>query len=141
MSEAEDRAQDRRAERALRAQEQQAAQRRQKEHESSKAQELIDEFVASAAQAGLATEELTARPYNGKGRYRTGLQGWFLRADQSVGVGADGKFYVLLVPPTRFGRLRTVTVTPSPPPLVVGEGGRDGDAVALATLLQRRLTE
>jgi hypothetical protein len=134
-------AEDRRAERALRAGEQQAAQRRQKEHESAKAQELIDEFLASATRSGLATEELTARPYDGKGRYRTGLQGWFLRADQSVGIDVDGKFYVLLVPSKRFGRLRTVAVTPSPPPLVVGEGGRDGDAVALDTLLQHRLAE
>jgi hypothetical protein len=134
-------AEDRRAERALRAQEQQAAQRRQKEHESAKAQELIDEFVASASTSGLATEELTARPYNGKGRYRTGVQGWFLRNDRSVGVDTDGRFYVLLVPPVRFGRLRTVTVEPSPPPLIVGEGGRDGDALALDTLLQRRLGE
>ncbi len=133
-------ADDRRTARAARAEQHKEAQRQQKEKESGKAQALIDEFLESAREGGLATEELTARPWNGKGRYRTGVQGWFLRNDQSVGVSADGAYYVLLVPPVRFGRLRNVDLEPTPPPLIVGEGGRDGDAVALETLLQRRLS-
>jgi hypothetical protein len=115
------------------------AQRRREEQEAAKAQVLIDRFVAQAAQAGVAAEELTARPWSGRGRYRTGVMGWFLRRDRSVGVGADGRFYQLVVPPTRFGRWRTVEVRPSPPPLQVGRGARDGESVTLAELLDARL--
>jgi hypothetical protein len=129
----------RRAERAERAGHHVEAQRLQSERESAKAQVLVDRFVAQATQAGLATEELTARPWSGRGRYRTGVVGWYVRRDRSVGVGVDGGFYVLVVPPVRFGRWRTVRVDPTPPPLVVGRGARDGEAVDLDVLLSRRL--
>jgi hypothetical protein len=114
-------------------------QRRRGEQESAKAQLLVDRFVARAKEAALPTEELTARPWTGRGRYRTGLVGWYLRRDRSIGVGVDGGYRVLVVPPTRFGRLRTVTVAPSPPPLVVGAGARDGEPVDIASLLEQRL--
>ena len=113
--------------------------RRRDAEESAKAQVLIDRFVAQATQAGLPTQELTARPWSGRGRYRTGIVGWYLRRDGSVGVGLDGGFYVLLVAPVGFGRRRTVQVEPSPPPLQVGKGGRDGESVALDELLEMRL--
>jgi hypothetical protein len=100
---------------------------------------LIDRFVAQATERGLATEELTARPWSGRGRYRTGVVGWYLRRDLSVGVDRDGRYYQLVVPPTRFGRWRTVAVTPVPPPLQVGKGARDGESVTLAELLDARL--
>jgi hypothetical protein len=116
-----------------------AAQRRREEQESAKARVLIDRFVARATEQGLATEELTARPWSGRGRYRTGVVGWFLRRDLSVGVGTDGSYYQLVVPPTRFGRWRTVPLTPTPPPLQVGKGARDGESVTLAELLDARL--
>ena len=116
-----------------------AAQRRRAEQESAKAQVLIDQFVEQATLAGLPAEELTARPWSGRGRYRTGVMGWFLRRDGSVGVGRNGSFYVLVVAPVRFGRLRTVPVAPTPPPLQVGKGARDGEAVDLAELLEMRL--
>jgi hypothetical protein len=115
------------------------AQRRREEQESARAQILIDRFVERATQAGLPTEELTARPWSGRGRYRTGVMGWYLRRDRSVGVGLDGSFYQLVVAPVRFGRWRTVEVEPTPPPLQVGRGARDGDSVALAELLETRL--
>ena len=134
----EDQAQ-RRAERGERANQHRRAQLARGEEESAKAQILIDRFVTQAAQAGLPTEELTARPWSGRGRYRTGLVGWYLRSDHSIGLGEDGSYYVLIVPPVRFGRWRAVRVDPTPPPLVVGKGGRDGDSVALDTLLQLRL--
>jgi len=113
--------------------------RRRDAEESAKAQVLIDRFIAQAKQAGLPTEELTARPWSGGGRYRTGIQGWYLRANGSVGVGIDGRFYVLNVPPVRFGRWRTVHVDPTPPPLVVGKGAGDGEVFDLDVLLQKRL--
>ncbi len=114
-------------------------QRRRSEEESAKAQVLIDRFVERATEAGVATEELTARPWSGSGRYPTGIVGWYLRRDGSVGVGRDGAFYVLIVPPVRFGRWRTVRVDPTPPPLVVGKGAGDGEVVDLDVLLQQRL--
>jgi hypothetical protein len=129
----------RRAERAERAGHHVEAQRLRSERESAKAQVLVDRFVAQATQAGLATEELTARPWSGRGRYRTGVVGWYVRRDRSIGVGVDAGFYVLVVPPVRFGRWRTVRVDPTPPPLVVGRGARDGEAVDLDVLLSRRL--
>ena len=129
----------RRAERAERASYHVEAQRRRSEQESAEAQVLVDRFVAQATRAGLATEELTARPWSGRGRYRTGVVGWYLRRDRSVGVGLDGGYYVLVVAPERFGRWRTVSVDPSPPPLQVGQGARDGESVALDVLLEMRL--
>jgi hypothetical protein len=113
--------------------------RRRGEDESAKAQLLIDRFVAAAKDAGLPTEELTARPWSGSGRYRTGIEGWYLRTNRSVGVGSDGSFYVLTVPPVRFGRWRTIHVDPTPPPLVVGKGAGDGEVFDLDVLLQKRL--
>ena len=129
----------RRARRAERAGYHVRAQRRRSEQESASAQVLIDRFVAQALQAGLPAEELMARPWSGRGRYRTGAVGWYLRRDRSIGVGVDGGYYVLLVAPVRLGRWRRVPLDPSPPPLEVGRGGRDGDPIALETLLQMRL--
>ncbi|TFV78483.1 hypothetical protein E4P39_04650 [Blastococcus sp. CT_GayMR19] len=114
-------------------------QRRRSEAESAKAQVLLDRFVAQAKQQGVPTEELTARPWSGSGRYRTGVVGWYLRTNRSVGVDVDGRFYVLTVPPVRFGRWRTVRVDPAPPPLVVGKGAGDGEVFDLDVLLQKRL--
>lgn len=130
---------DRRAERAEQAAYHVEAQRLRREQESAEAQVVVDRFVERATREGLATEELTARPWSGSGRYRTGVQGWYLRRDRSVGVGQDGGYYMLVVPPVRFGRWRTVRVEPTPPPLQVGKGARDGESVALDALLEMRL--
>ena len=128
-----------RAEAAERAAYHAAANRRREEEEAAKAQVLIDRFVLRAREAGLPTEELTARPWSGSGRYPTGIQGWFLRRNGSVGVDADGRFYSLNVAPVRFGRWRSVRIEPSPPPLVVGRGGGDGETFDLGELLEMRL--
>ena len=130
----------RRAERAEHAAYHLQAQRRREERESAQAQLLVDRFVERAREAGLATEELTARPWSGRGRYRTGIEGWYLRRDRSVGVGVDGGYYSLVVAPERFGRWRTVTLAPTPPPLQVGQGARDGESVTLEALLEMRLS-
>ena len=129
-----------RADQAERANYHVQANRRRSEEEAAKAQAMIDRFVERATQAGLPTEELTARPWSGSGRYRTGVVGWFLRRNGSVGVDTDGRFYVLNVAPVTFGRWRTVRIEPSPPPLVVGKGGGDGETFALDDLLDKRLT-
>ncbi len=132
-------ADERRAERAAQADYHVAAQRRRDEQESAKAQVLLDRFVAQATEAGIATEELTARPWSGRGRYRTGVVGWYLRHDRSLGVDVDGRYYLLVAVPRWFGRWRTVPLEPTPPPLQTGRGGRDGESVALDALLALRL--
>jgi hypothetical protein len=129
----------RRAERGARAASHVEAQRRRDEQESAQAQVLVDRFVERATQAGVPTEELTARPWSGRGRYRTGVQGWYVRRDHSIGVGVDGGYYLLAVPPVRFGRWRSVRIDPTPPPLEVGRGARDGESVTLDALLEKRL--
>lgn len=129
-----------RRERAERADYHVAEQQRRSERESAKAQVLVDRFVERATAAGVPTEELTARPWSGRGRYRTGVTGWYLRQNRSIGVGVDGSYYVLVVAPERFGRWRTVHVAPTPPPLQVGKGARDGESVALDVLLDLRMT-
>ena len=134
-----DEAEKRRAERAEHATYHYEARQRREELESAKAQVIIERFVAEAVQAKLPTEELTARPWSGRGRYRTGVVGWYLRRDRSLGVGVDGSYYILNVPRVPFGRWRTVHLDPTPPPLEIGKGARDGEAESLDTLLQRRL--
>lgn len=134
-----DEAQARRDERAAQADYHIAVQRRRDEAESVRAQVLVDGFVEQATAAGLATQELTARPWSGRGRYRTGVTGWYLRHDQALGVDTEGRYYQLVVAPVRLGRWRTVSIEPTPPPLQTGKGGRDGDSVALDVLLAMRL--
>jgi len=135
----DDEAAKRRAERVARATSHVEAQRRRDEHESGQAQLLVDRFVEAATRAGLPTEELTARPWSGRGRYRTGVMGWYVRRDHSIGLGVDGGYYLLAVPPVRFGRWRSIRLDPTPPMLEVGKGARDGEAITLADLLERRL--
>jgi len=129
----------RRAERVDRASEHRKAQLRRRAQESAKAQVMIDRFVEQATEAGIPTEELMARPWSGRGRHRTGVVGWYLRRDSSIGVSREGRYYVLNVPPVRFGRWRTARLDPSPPPLIVGEGARDGESIPLESLLELRL--
>jgi hypothetical protein len=107
--------------------------------EAAKAAELLREFVAAARERGLAAVPLKARSYRGSGRYRTKLRGWYLRADQSAAVAEDGQFYLLTVRGSLAARLTGVAVAPAVPRLVLGEGGRDGDRVALRTVLDRLL--
>lgn len=139
MGEDEEDRRRRAAERAEAADYHVAADQRRRERESVRAQVLVDEFVARAMEAGFPTQELMARPWSGRGRYRTGVEGWYLRRDESIGIGTDGAYYVLVVPPERFGRWRTVALEPSLPPLQVGAGGRDGESATLAELIALRL--
>ncbi|HLT60498.1 MAG TPA: hypothetical protein VK020_04865 [Microlunatus sp.] len=112
--------------------------RNQQRTEAAKAQRLIDEFVAAARSRGLPTEPLRARLLSGA-EVRTDRVGWYLRRDRSVAIGENGEYYVLLVPGGLAERLRGVRLTASPPPLVVGRGGPDGEAGDLAEFLRRRL--
>lgn len=117
-----------------------AAAEAKREAEVLAARELMRRFVGEAEARGITAEELTAVPFGGgQGRLRTGLRGWYLRADRSVAIGTDAEFYSLTAPGGLWARLTGVTVTPSRPRLIVGEGGRDGESMPLAELLQRRL--
>ena len=98
---------------------------------------LIADFVRQAQATDLPTTELTVRPYKGNGRYRTGIQGWHLLPDRSVGVDADANFYILSAPPSLLARVRGIDLPPTPAPLRVGE--RDGESMDLADLLAKRL--
>lgn len=124
-----------RAEEAARRAELAAGQQR---GESAKAQVLIDQFVADARAAGLQPEPLRATLFNGR-TVKTDQTGWYIRNNKSLAIGEDGSYYVLTVPGGWKERLRGVHLEPSPPPLVVGKGGRDGESGDLAEFLRWRL--
>jgi hypothetical protein len=106
--------------------------------ESLQAQKLIDEFLAAAKARGVTPQPLRARLFSGQS-VKTDKIGWYLRKNQSVAVGDDGSYYVLIVPGGLRERLSGVKLRPSPPPLVVGKGGKDGETGDLAEFLQLRL--
>jgi hypothetical protein len=107
--------------------------------EAAEAAALLADFVARAAERGLVPGILSATSYDGRATYRTKLRGWYLKSNRSVAVGEDGKFYALTVPSSLRARFTGADVEPSTPRLVIGAGGRDGETMPLAQLLQRRL--
>ena len=124
-----------RAEEAARRAELAAAQER---GESVQAQKLIDQFVADAASLGIAAEPLRATLYTGQS-VKTDKRGWYLRKNQSLAIGEDGSYYILTVPGGVRERISGVKLRSSPPPLIVGKGGRDGESGDIADFLQWRL--
>jgi len=106
--------------------------------ESVKAQVLIDAFLVEARERGVAPEPLRAKLYNGQS-VKTDKTGWYLRRNESLAIGEDGAYYVLTVPGGLRERLTGVKLTPTPPPLIVGKGGRDGESGDLAEFLKWRL--
>jgi len=106
--------------------------------ESARAQRLVDEFVTRARAAALPVVDLRARTWDGH-VVKTNARGWYLRNDHTVAIGEDGGYYQLTVPGGWAARLRGVRVTPVPPPLVVGRGGRDGESGDLKDFLARAL--
>jgi hypothetical protein len=106
--------------------------------ESKQAQILIDRFVAEARERGIAPHPLRATLYSGQS-VKTDKIGWYLRKNQSLAIGEDGSYYVLTVPGGFRERLTGVKLKPSPPPLVVGKGGRDGESGDLGEFLRWRL--
>ena len=107
--------------------------------ESAQAREQLERFVQAARARGISTTELRARAYNGRSTYRTGLVGWYLKRNGSLGVDTEGRFYVLSTATSLRARLSGAVVAPSDPPLVVGVGGRDGESMPLQQLLELRL--
>jgi hypothetical protein len=110
----------------------------QERAESRKAQVLIDQFLADAAAAGVAPEPLKATLYTGQS-VKTDKVGWYLRKNKSLAIGDDGSYYVLTVPGGLRERFTGVRLVATPPPLIVGKGGRDGETGDLAEFLRWRL--
>ena len=107
--------------------------------ETRQARALVAAFVRDATAQGLPPVPLRALPYSGGASYRTDLYGWYVHPDRSVAVGTDGQWYVLGVPASVRARLTGARVTPGDPPLIVGEGARDGSSAPLAMLLAQTL--
>jgi hypothetical protein len=108
--------------------------------ESERAQVMIDGFVAQAMELGIAPEPLRARTFSGAD-VKTDKVGWYIRKNKSIAVGTDGGYYQLTVPGGSgvLDKLRGVKLKATPPPLVVGRGGRDGETGDLSEFLDRVL--
>lgn len=116
-----------------------AALERRKAGESAQARELLAGFVQEMRSRGVEPEPLRAQVVGSGASYRTGVIGWYLRRNRSLGVDADANFYILGVPASLKSRLAGVDIRPSDPPLVVGQGARDGESMPLKELLRLRL--
>ncbi|WP_297081145.1 hypothetical protein [uncultured Demequina sp.] len=112
---------------------------RQRQAESRQAAVMVRKFAEDARAAGIEPVRFTARPYGGGARYRTAVEGWYLKRDQTVGVGTDGQFYVLSVAPTLKARVTGAHLEPAEPPLELGKGGRDGESMPMQVALDKRL--
>jgi hypothetical protein len=113
---------------------------RARAEQTGRARRMIEAFATQATQRGVRTRPLLARPGEGPPTYRTGLDGWYLNRDGSLGVTPDGGYYVLVSPRSVRSRFLGVTLQPADPPLQVGAGGRDGESIALDVLLDLRLS-
>ena len=118
-----------------------AALNRQREAEIARAQQLIDEFVASMNELGIPPARLRARVPGRRSTYRTGRTGWYIRQNRSLAIGTGGEFLILDVPARVKSLVFGATVTPVDPPLVVGRGARDGESIELAELLRRAVSQ
>ncbi len=105
--------------------------------EVAQAEELIVQFMARVKKAQVPPERLIANNLSGDGTVRTTQHGWYIRTNRSAAIGVDGKFYLMLADGGLRAWLRGVTLTPSPPPLVLGASGRDGDSISLQKALNR----
>lgn len=104
--------------------------------ESAQARAMILQFIEAARSSGLEPVPLFARGYGGKGRYRTGLTGWYLRVNESAAIDTEGNFYVMTVPGGLRAMLQGATPEPSDPPLILGKGARDGESIDLVDALR-----
>lgn len=107
--------------------------------ESSQAAQHLEKFVKAARREGVEPEPLFVKAKDGKHRAKTPLRGWYLKADQSVAVDEGGDFYILISPLTLKERLTGVKPKASPPPLILGKGGRDGEQIDLTEALGIRI--
>lgn len=118
-----------------------AALEQRKAAETGRARALLADFIANMQAEGIEPGPLRAPVVGSGASYRTGITGWYLRRNHSLGVDADGNFYILGTQPSLRSRLLGVHPLPSDPPIIVGQGARDGESLPLAELLQARLEE
>ncbi|MEV8376117.1 hypothetical protein AB0P21_25480 [Kribbella sp. NPDC056861] len=121
--------------------EQAAALTRRRAAETAKARGLLADFRAELTARGIEPGPLRAQVVGSGASYRTGLTGWYLKRNRSLGLDVEGNFYILGTPASLKARLFGVKLLPSDPPLNVGQGARDGESLPLAELLQNRLDE
>lgn len=118
------------------AQERALAHARQAEH--AKATALLRDAARDFEAAGIAPHPLSAHPYSGSRPVKTTLVGWYLKMDRTVGFDPEGRYYILSAPGDLLTRLRGASIEATDAPLVVGRGGRDGEAIELSILLSLR---
>ncbi|MPV50305.1 hypothetical protein GCG21_09875 [Pseudactinotalea sp. HY160] len=133
------RAEDWRAERTRAAAEHAARLEARQAAEHAEAAEFIERFVERARAARLPAEPLRVQGYGGRGSARTPFTGWYLRRDRRAALGEEGDFYVLTAPLSVLDRIRGVRPEPVPAPLVLGQGGKDGESIDLVDALERLL--
>jgi hypothetical protein len=109
-------------------------------NESIAAQVQVDEFVATAKSRGLTPEPLRAQLMDGT-RVKSDQVGWYLNKARTLAIAPDGRFFQLLTTGGRLARFTGVKLSPSPPPLVIGRGGRDGETGDLKDYLARALDD
>ena len=108
--------------------------------EAVAAQKLINEFIDEANRQGITPEPLRATLMNGT-PVKTDKQGWYLRRNHTLAIGTDGSYYVMTVPGGAMARFTGVKLKPTPPPMVIGRGGRDGETGDLQEFLDWRLAD
>ncbi len=106
--------------------------------EAQAAQQQLDVFVARLRELGASPEPLQATLLNGS-RVKTDRKGWYLNKAHTLAVAPDGSYYQLVTAGSALARFTGVKVQPSPPTLVIGRGGRDGETGDLADFLARAL--
>lgn len=108
--------------------------------EAAAAQEQLDAFVSRMHSVPVAPEPLQATLLNGS-RVKTDQVGWYLNKARTLAVAPDGRYYQLVTTGTALSRFTGVKLQPSPPTLVIGRGGRDGETGDLADFLARALAD
>ena len=108
--------------------------------EAVSAKALIDEFVAVAQQRGLTPEPLQAVLINGT-RVKSDQVGWYLNRSRTLAITPAGEFLKLLTAAPALARFTGVKLKPSPPPMYVGLGGRDGETGDLRDFLERMIAD
>jgi hypothetical protein len=118
-----------------------AALEQRKATETAQARALLADFVQKLKAQGIEPQPLRAPVMGSGASYRTNLTGWYLRRNRSLGTDPDGNFYILATPASAKARLLGVRILPSDPPLIVGQGARDGESIPMKELLTLRLEE
>lgn len=108
--------------------------------EAAAAQQQLDAFVSRMKSVAVAPEPLQATLLNGS-RVKTDQVGWYLNKARTLAVAPDGRYYQLVTTGTALARFTGVKLQPSPPTLVIGRGGRDGETGDLADFLARALAD